>query len=105
MREVPSRVRRRLAMAAAILAVAAPVRGLAAGDDATCNRPAITLLRYEEDYSFLGDARCRTERWDPLKYLALSHDLRTSDRLRQRMDEVATTTHEEIRIDGGAAIG
>ena len=64
-----------------------------------------TLLRYEEDYSFLGDARCRTERWDPLKYLALSHDLRTSDRLRQRMDEVATTTHEEIRIDGGAAIG
>ena len=51
------------------------LRGLAAGDDAACNRPAITLLRYDEDYSFLRDARCRTELWDPLKYLALSRGL------------------------------
>lgn len=32
----------------------------------------MTLLRYDEDYSFLRDPRCRTELWDPLKYLPLN---------------------------------
>src|SRR5690606_19051369 len=30
---------------------------------------------YDEDYGFLRDPRCRTERWDALKYLGLSDTL------------------------------
>lgn len=35
----------------------------------------ITPLRYDEDYSFLRDPRCRTELWDPLKYVTLAQRL------------------------------
>jgi hypothetical protein len=64
-----------LAACISIIVFAAPAPGLAAGDEASCDRPAITLLRYDEDYSFLRDPRCRTELWDPLKYVALSQRL------------------------------
>jgi hypothetical protein len=33
------------------------------------------MLRYDEDYSFLRDPRCRTELWDPLKYVLLDRGL------------------------------
>jgi hypothetical protein len=57
-----------LAIGAAALGLALPAPALAA-DAASCERPGITLLRYDEDYSFLRDPRCRTDRWDVLKYL------------------------------------
>jgi hypothetical protein len=60
---------------AALLAFVAPVAARAAEDAPSCDRPAITLLRYDEDHSFLRDPRCRTERWDRLKYLELNGDL------------------------------
>jgi hypothetical protein len=74
MPEANPRVRRLIATAAAAVLVSVELvgPGLAAADEASCDRPAITLLRYDEDYSFLQDPRCRTELWDPLKYLALS---------------------------------
>ena len=75
MPEAPPRPPRFFASAAVALAVTAlaPVQAVRA--DASCERPAITLLRYDEDYSFLRDPRCRTELWDPLKYLTLTHGL------------------------------
>jgi hypothetical protein len=39
-----------------------------------CERPAIELLRYDEDYAFLRDPSCRTDLWDPAKYVALAQD-------------------------------
>ena len=33
--------------------------------------PLYLTLRYEEDYSFLRDAACRSDVWDPVKYVAL----------------------------------
>jgi hypothetical protein len=37
----------------------------------SCERPSLELVRYDEDWSFLRDPRCRTDVWDPLKYVAL----------------------------------
>ena len=59
--------------AALIMARLAP--GRVAGAEISCARPAITLLRYDEDYSFLREPRCRTDLWDPLKYLTSTHAL------------------------------
>lgn len=36
-----------------------------------CDRPPIKLIRFEEDYGFLRDPECRTDIWDPIKYVAL----------------------------------
>ena len=33
--------------------------------------PPYKLLRYEEDYSYLKDPSCRTDFWDPIKYVPL----------------------------------
>src|SRR5262249_22203400 len=33
--------------------------------------PAYKLLRYEEDYSYLKNPLCRTDFWDPIKYIPL----------------------------------
>jgi hypothetical protein len=55
----------------ALVLVAVLRSGNAVGDEASCDRPPVTLVRYEEDYSFLRDPRCRTDVWDPLKYLEL----------------------------------
>jgi hypothetical protein len=33
--------------------------------------PAYKLLRYEEDYSYLKNPCCRTDFWDPIKYIPL----------------------------------
>ncbi|MEW5854064.1 MAG: alginate export family protein [Myxococcota bacterium] len=41
------------------------------GDEDTCRRPALQLLRAEEDHSSLRAAACRTELLDPLKYIPL----------------------------------
>ncbi len=68
-------MRRFLATAAAALLLCAPTTRPAAGDQATCDRPSIGPLRYDEDWSFLGDPRCRSDFWDPLKYLPLNRDL------------------------------
>lgn len=38
---------------------------------ADCPRPEIAMSRYEEDYGFLRDPACRTELWDPIKYIPL----------------------------------
>jgi hypothetical protein len=42
------------------------------GEDDACAHPPTELIRYEEDYSFLRDPACRTDFWDPLKYIAVS---------------------------------
>lgn len=61
--------------AAVALALATLGPGRADGDETSCDRPAITALRYDEDYSFLRDPRCRTELWDRLKYVTLAQHL------------------------------
>lgn len=43
-----------------------------AEQDPACERPPIKQLRYEEDYAFLRDPACRTDLWDPVKYIPLS---------------------------------
>jgi len=63
-----------LAMTAALVTSALPAPS-AAESGSTCDRPPITLLRYGEDYAFLRDPRCRTDFWDPLKYIELSSSL------------------------------
>jgi hypothetical protein len=52
--------------------------GLAAGEGraqskepASCPRPKFALSRYKEDYAFLKDPACRTEIWDPIKYIPI----------------------------------
>lgn len=62
------------ALAAELILWAPPARS-AAQDEATCDRPQIGLLRYDEDNSFLRDPRCRTDFWDPLKYIELDGSL------------------------------
>src|SRR5688572_10210285 len=44
---------------------------------ADCPRPGFAQSRYLEDYSFLKDPTCRTEAWDPIKYVALLPSLDT----------------------------
>jgi Alginate export len=36
-------------------------------------RPPFSLLRYDESYTFLQDPKCRTEFWDPIKYIPLGN--------------------------------
>ena len=51
-----------------------PSPGAAVAETATpadCPRPELAMSRYEEDYGFLRDPACRTELWDPIKYIAL----------------------------------
>ena len=38
---------------------------------ASCPRPKFAVSRYKEDYAFLKDPACRTEIWDPLKYIPI----------------------------------
>jgi len=54
-RKAALRVRRFLVTAAAALVLCTPTTSLAAGDHATCDRPPIGPLRYDEDWSFLRD--------------------------------------------------
>jgi hypothetical protein len=37
-------------------------------------RPACTLLRFDEDWSFLKNKSLRTDLWDPIKYIPLDPD-------------------------------
>jgi hypothetical protein len=62
-------------LATGALLVGAFAPGDAAGEEPPCDRPAITPLRYDEDYRFLRAPRCRTDPWDRLKYLAGPGDL------------------------------
>lgn len=68
-------MRRVVAIVVAALVLLAPARVLAeeeeTPEETACQRPKLTLLRYDEDFSFLRDPRCRTDVWDPLKYVAL----------------------------------
>lgn len=41
---------------------------------AACPSPPYLTLRYEEDYGFLRDPSCRTDFWDPLKYVPLDEN-------------------------------
>lgn len=43
----------------------------------TCPRPKFEMSRFEEDYGFLKDPACRTEIWDPIKYIPLIPSLDT----------------------------
>ena len=45
------------------------------GDEVDCEHPPLQNLRYDEDNSFLRDPTCRTELWDPVKYIPLSPPL------------------------------
>src|SRR5213596_719025 len=38
------------------------------------NPPPYTLLRFNEDYTYLADPRNRTDPFDPVKYIPLDHD-------------------------------
>src|ERR1700744_5163775 len=42
------------------------------------NPPRYTLLRFNEDYSYLADPKDRTDLFDPLKYIPLNPDDRYS---------------------------
>lgn len=56
------------------LGLAAPsaARADPAADEPGCEHPPLENLRYDEDNSFLRDPACRTELWDPVKYIPLS---------------------------------
>jgi len=69
------RLRPLLAVAATLAVVAALRSAAARADETSCERPAIKMLRYDEDYSFLRDPSCRTDVSDPLKYLQLDRRL------------------------------
>jgi hypothetical protein len=43
-----------------------------AADEPGCEHPPLKNLRYDEDNTFLRDPACRTELWDPVKYIPLS---------------------------------
>lgn len=43
-------------------------------EPSSCDRPRIELLRYDEDWAFLRDPGCRTELWDPVKYIELASE-------------------------------
>lgn len=69
---------RRLATAITLM-VGVGASSLASGEPAdeppACDRPRILNLRYDEDWTFLRDPACRTDLWDPLKYIPLSRRL------------------------------
>ncbi len=58
-----------------LLAIAVLGCAQASADEKRCERPPVTLVRYDEDYSFLRNPKCRTDVWDPLKYLVLDESL------------------------------
>jgi Alginate export len=63
-------VGRALAAALISVAIAAPP----ADADCPSGAPRYLTLRYEEDYSFLRDATCRTDLWDPIKLVPIDPD-------------------------------
>jgi hypothetical protein len=64
----------RTVASAVLIAVVFGLPGRGRGDaPPDCKHPDIALLRQDEDYSFLRDPKCRTEFWDWIKYLPLSH--------------------------------
>jgi hypothetical protein len=72
---------------------AEPANEVDVADEApVCDRPKIVILRYDENYSFLQDPACRTELWDPMKYISLSRRfdayLTFGGQTRQRYDYV-----------------
>jgi hypothetical protein len=55
---------------AVLIAAVFGLPGQVRGDvPAGCKHPAISILRYDEHYSFLSDPKCRTDFWDWIKYL------------------------------------
>jgi len=59
------------AVGAALLCAGAVTLAVPTEAAAPCPRPAYQTLRYDEDYTFLRDPTCRTDLWDPIKYLPL----------------------------------
>jgi hypothetical protein len=80
----------------------------AARADATenpdCERPPLHNLRYDEDNTFLRDPACRTELWDPIKYIPLSLPLPSyltlGAHLRERYDYVRNQDWGRAPDDG-----
>lgn len=88
---------RRIATAASSLVVLFAATQVHAEERrASCDRPTISLLRYEEDWSFLEDPRCRTQLWDPLKYIPLRRDhsvvLSLGIDVRERFERFSTSS-------------
>jgi len=73
--QYPVRVHRTFIRVAIALVLAMYVLSFASFNEDSCNRPEITMLRYDEDYSFLRNPECRSEIWDPLKYIVLNKNL------------------------------
>jgi len=67
----------------------------ASAEPPACDRPAILLNRFDEDYAFLRDPACRTDFWDAVKYLELAPEpllyLSLGADVRQRFEYVDDT--------------
>jgi len=70
-----------------VLVLCAPL--LAQSD---CEAPNVQLLRYEEDYGYLSNARCRSDLMDSIKYLSIGRDehlyLSIGGEIRERFEYV-----------------
>jgi len=67
--------RRALAGVVALVAGWFPGAAAFALDDLACpERRPLPNMRYDEDFRFLADTRCRTEPWDPIKFLPLGRE-------------------------------
>jgi len=67
--------------------------------------PAYKLLRYEEDYSYLKDPSCRTDFWDPIKYIPLwRHDdwyVSFGGEVRERLGQQRRPQHPHALVTAG----
>jgi hypothetical protein len=64
---------------------------LPSGAMAACEIPEYKSLRYEENYSYLQDPACRTDFWDPAKFIPVASDpniyLSFGGELRERFEQ------------------
>lgn len=64
---------------------------LPSGALAACETPSYKSLRYDENYSYLEDPACRTDFWDPLKYIPIGDNpdvyLSFGGELRERFEQ------------------
>ena len=70
---------------------------------ANCEAPAYKQIRSDEDYRYLADPACRTDFWDPVKYIPLGSDPNTylsfGGELRERAQYYSA---QNFGLSGGA---
>jgi hypothetical protein len=91
-------------MRAEVLGCLAALAGEAHADEEPCAHPPIAAIRYEEDYRFLHDPACRTELWDPMKYIELGDDtyLTLGADIRERFEYIHNQDWGRAPSDGYA---